>query len=537
MKKIVFIVNVILFALVCVFYIVVIEQNDSIRYNIGTPKSIEKIENNLSLTDGNILQALMFNGEALPYDEESSTFYLPLSMKSENWEYGELTSGGEGVSILFTEDFRKVKKLDAIANNESFSFLAFTKQEYRYYNIVFTGLSIMNITINEGSLLDSASIDMSFYSSDTKSDWVKHSAANLRVRGNTSRNYPKKSYKLELTKYDNSGEVVNNNLSFLDMRKDNDWILYAMYNDDTKIRDKLSIDIWNQFGAGDNPYGSDYGTKLEYVELVVNGDYYGIYGLMEPVDAKQLDITKSNDENSQEYIYKRTIPNVLSLDDFAEDSDILTRCGFELKGISKYGSISLKTWEPLMNFIRVNSLEDSEYVEEIENTIDINSVTNTWLFLQIVSGMDNRAKNIYYVAKMTSSGIRLFFVPWDLDLTWGNVSKDENYPPLFTAFEPEIMTEVANWETGQRVIDLNVGNSVSIVKEKWNLLRSTILTDEVLTKHIEELENKVVNSGAMARETNRWPEGAHTTDYTAIKQYAVDKMGYLDSYFATLLEE
>lgn len=537
MKKIVFIVNVILFALVCVFYIVGIERNDSIRCDIGTPKSIAKIEENTSLTTDDILQNLYFNGEALPYDAKSSTFYLPLSMKNETWEYGELTCNVKEVSILFTTNFKEVSKLDAIANNEGFSLLAFTKQEHRYYHIVFTGLPIMNITINDGSLEESASIDMSLYSADTKSEWVQNSMANIRVRGNTSRNYPKKGYKLELTKYSNSGSVVNNKLSLLNMREDNDWILYAMYNDNTKIRDKLSIDIWNQFGAKDNPYSSDFGTKLEYVELVVNGEYYGIYGLMEPVDAKKLDISKSNETESQEYIYKRTDPVVLSLDYFAEDSDVLSRCGFELKGVSKYTDISLKTWKPLSDYIRVQNLEDKEYVNEIENTIDINSVTNAWLFLQIVSGLDNRAKNMYYVAKMTNSGIRLFFVPWDLDLTWGNVSKGEEFLPLFTAYEPETMTEVANWETGQRVIDLNASNSVSIVKDKWNLLRSSILTTDALTKQIENLEHIVVNSGAMDRETKRWPEGAHTTDYTDIKQYAVDKMEFLDSYFETLTEE
>lgn len=537
MKKIVFIVNVILFALVCVFFIVGIEGKDSIRYKIGTPKSIAKIEKNTRLTTNDILQNLYFNGEALPYDKESSTFYLPLSMKQEVWEYGELTSNLDEVSILFTTDFKEVSKLDAIANNESFSFLVFTKQEHRYYHIVFTGLPIMDIKVNDGDFLESASVDMSLYSADSKSEWVQHSMANIRVRGNTSRNYPKKGYKLELTKYNNSGNIVNNNLSLLNMRKDNDWILYAMYNDNTKIRDKLSIDIWNQFGAKDNPYSSEFGTKLEYVELVVNDNYYGIYGLMEPVDAKKLDITKSNEADNQEYIYKRTDPVVLSLDYFLEESDVLSRCGFELKGVSKYGDISLKTWKPLSDFIRVHNLEDEEYVKEIENTIDINSVTNAWLFFQIISGLDNQAKNVYYVAKMTDEGIRLFFVPWDMDLTWGNVSKDQNHPPLFTAYEPEVMTEIARWETGQKVIDLNAGNSISMVKEKWNLLRGSILTNDALTKHIENLEDRVVNSGAMARETKRWPEGAHTTDYTDIKQYAIDKMEFLDSYFTTLTEE
>ncbi|OYO59686.1 hypothetical protein CG709_18035, partial [Lachnotalea glycerini] len=289
-------------------------------------------------------------------DTESSTFYLPLSMDDESWEFGEFTSGDESVTILFTEDFKTVDKLNAIANNQSFTFIAFTNEEYRYYNLIFTGLPIMNITINEGNLDDSAQIDMSLYSAKTKSNWVKTSMANIRVRGNTSREFPKKAYKLELTKFDNTGNTVSNKMSLLNMRKDNDWILYAMYNDESKIRDKLSIDIWSQFGANDNSFSCDYGTKLEYVELVVNGEYYGIYGLMEPVDAKKLGVKTASDASGQEYIYKRKNPYVLSLDEFIEDSDIITRCGFELKGLSNYGQISLQSWQPLINHILSLSL-------------------------------------------------------------------------------------------------------------------------------------------------------------------------------------
>jgi hypothetical protein len=349
--------------------------------------------------------------------------------------------------------------------------------------------------------------------------------------------YPKQAYKIELTKFDKSGNTVNNDMSLLNMRKDNDWILYAMYSDETKVRDKLSIDIWNEFGAKDNPFSCNFGTKLEYVELVIDGEYHGIYGLMEPVDAKKLDITKSNDPSGQEYIYKKTDPRIpLTLDEFKEDSDVTTRDGFELKGTSKYGQISLQTWEPLMKYIAVQNIEDNkEYSKKIQETIDINSASNLWLFFQITSSTDSRGKNVYYVPKMTNNGKRLFFVPWDLDLTWGNVSKDT--ARLYIAYENEMIQELVNWEPGQRIIDNNVDNCVPLVKEKWNTLRGTILTNEALTSRIEDLENTVINSGAMAREEARWPDGGHTYDFSTIKKYATDKMDYLDTFFANLGEE
>ena len=76
---------------------------------------------------------------------------------------------------------------------------------------------------------------------------VKESSYNAHLRGNTSRMYPKNGYKLNLVKNTASGTVVNNKQAVFGMREDDDWILYAMYNDESKIRDRLCIDIWNEF--------------------------------------------------------------------------------------------------------------------------------------------------------------------------------------------------------------------------------------------------------------------------------------------------
>lgn len=534
MKKVFLIINIIILIAVSSYLILRIDNNEYIKCQIGSENAINKIKNNLEETDENILTSLLFNGEALPFDSTQNTFYLPLSMEDKSWEYGELVSGDEKVGILFIDSIRNINKAEVIREGKSFSFLAYTGNKYKIYSIIFTGLPIMNISVQDGDMNESANINMTLYESESKSDWVKSSLASIRVRGNTSTMYPKLGYKMELAKYNKNGELVNNNLALLDMREDNDWILYAMYNDDTKVRDKLSIDIWNEFGAKNNPFNLEFGTKLEYVELIVNGQYHGIYGLMEPVDAKKLDISKKRNENVEEYIYKRTTPTILSLDDFTEGADNYVKCGFELKGLSRYKEVSLSSWNPLGRFIDLHvNADDVRYEEELPNIIDIESITDTWLFLQIISGLDNRAKNMYYVSKYIDGKNKLYFVPWDMDLTWGYVSKGDR-PPLYTAFEEEMLTEYVSFETADRVMQLDVDNSIEIAKNKWKILRSTILTDELLTKRIEALEKTVVESGAMQREANRWPEGGHTTDYSEIKKYAVDKMNYLDEYMSSI---
>lgn len=536
MKKIVLsAAAVLLIALVSLNAFISKNQKDNGIDNMIVSEAEEKFDANTRVEKEDLLTSLNFKGEELPYDDDSKTFYLPLSMSNEEWEEGELTAENEGMSIDFLDDFSKVDKLDAMASNTSFQFVAYTDEEYCYYNLVISGLPIMNIEITDEYIENASIVNMSLYESETKIDWVTNSSATVAVRGGTSKNYPKLSFKMELFKYDNLGNVINNKVELLNMRKDNDWILYAMYNDDTKIRDKLSIDIWNDFGAQDNIFGAEFGTKLEYVELIINNDFYGIYGLMEPIDTKKVKIEDTTDKNYQEYLYKRSINQGLTLDDFMEDSDTILRCGFELKGLSKYGDISLESWNPLINFIQVqNEEDDTIYSEKISDVIDVDSALNTWLFLQMVSGHDNKKKNMYYVSKMTNEGSKLYFIPWDLDLTWGNVYMEGS--DLFSTFDSSIVTKEVNWETGQRLIDTNTDNSVEIVNQKWESLRNTIITNDELMNRMDELENVVINSGAMERESIRWPDGGHTTDFSNLEQYAMDRMEYLDTNFDDLLQ-
>ena len=50
---------------------------------------------------------LSFSGEKLPYDKNTSTFYLPLNMETESWETGELASAAPDASIRNTPTNRR----------------------------------------------------------------------------------------------------------------------------------------------------------------------------------------------------------------------------------------------------------------------------------------------------------------------------------------------------------------------------------------------------------------------------------------------
>ena len=91
----------------------------------------------------------------------------------------------------------------------------------------------------------------------------------IEYRGSSSQSFPKKPYALETQKANGD----NNNVSLLGMPSENDWILYAPYTDKSLMRNVLTFDIGRNMGW--------YASRTQYCELVIDGDYKGIYVFME----------------------------------------------------------------------------------------------------------------------------------------------------------------------------------------------------------------------------------------------------------------
>ena len=93
----------------------------------------------------------------------------------------------------------------------------------------------------------------------------------IEIRGSTSQQYPKKGYGFETQ--DSAG--MNLQVSLLGMPPENDWILYGPYPDKTLIRNVLTFDLARQMGH--------YAPATRYCELIINGDYRGVYIVMERI--------------------------------------------------------------------------------------------------------------------------------------------------------------------------------------------------------------------------------------------------------------
>ena len=112
----------------------------------------------------------------------------------------------------------------------------------------------------------------------------------IELRGSSSQMPDKKPYGFETLMDD---DITNNNVSLLGMPKENDWILNSLAFDQTGMRDFLSYELSEKLGQ--------YAPRRVYCEVVINGQYNGLYVFMEKIKA---DDGRVNIEKDGGYITK-----------------------------------------------------------------------------------------------------------------------------------------------------------------------------------------------------------------------------------------
>jgi CotH kinase protein/Lamin Tail Domain len=108
----------------------------------------------------------------------------------------------------------------------------------------------------------------------------------IEVRGSSSQSLPKKPYSLTTLVAGSTTTATTANVSILGMPSESDWVLNSLAFDQSLIRDYLAYNLSRQMG--------NYAVKTEYCEVVVNGEYKGLYMLTEKIkaDSNRVDITK-----------------------------------------------------------------------------------------------------------------------------------------------------------------------------------------------------------------------------------------------------
>ena len=263
----------------------------------------------------------------------------------------------------------------------------------------------------------------------------------IKVRGNTTRYYPKKPWKLKLDK----------KTDMFGFGKSKHWVLLANYNDMSQMRGRLAADFANDIGS--------LGMDSTWVECVLNGELQGLYQFMEHIriDPNRVDVYDWEDNAKK---YNSTEEDFSGLDamiEAGENVDISGGYLFEFsqeyddvsKFTTKSGKLEMLTmfsrpeyactstnmmnwckaymqdfWDAVTSADRRNS--KGRYYTEYA---DMDSMVAYTLVCELFANNDATKKSRYaYIDR----GGKLFFGPvWDFD--WGCASIRVGNDPKYWA--------------------------------------------------------------------------------------------------------
>lgn len=478
-----------------------------------------------------LLEGLCFDEQSLFLDVTDNTFYYSLvegSTSAYN-PWVEKIGGNDAVALAFVDV--EITQ-ETIKDNVTFKIIAYDDTFYNEYYLKCTTLPIMNISCETD--IDIQNVPMSVTLFDNRqgaTQKVTTSKGTIHIRGGSTQIYPKKAYKLSLTQDSLGDNTRNNKVSLLGMRQDDDWILYPAYNDQEKIRNVFSSNLWKYTCAKDNSLGIDNGMEYKYIELFINGEYWGLYALGYPIDELQLEV----DGKQQEHLYKkRTWESEVFIT--SEADTVVT--GYVTTESEKDDWAPLKQYYTLLYTNWRNS-------ESMYCGIDINNAIDMYLFVNLIQGLDHvgalgvtSIKNMYLSIKYIDNREVMLYTPWDMDITWGN---------KWTGDMETNLTEPYGIETDVNTV-MEHGNLYALIqnkdKEIWNRilskywqLRGGLWSEEYINTMLAEYEADIYYSGAYLREMERWPDGSYSNEEQGLeifRAYVMDRLQKTDEYYRKL---
>ena len=353
--------------------------------------------------------------------------------------------------------------------------------------------------------------------------------AQVKVRGNWTTDYPKKSLRIKFDKKQNIAGLHNG-------EKYKNWVLLAAFKDASLLRDAVGFLMYRKMFPG-------YVSDCQLVELEVNGTYFGVYLLAEQQEAKRLGLTEPEKDSKNtnigyliefdSYSYAEKPMEQFNINYLGPVKDYYgnkveeIQSGYTIKSdvydwaqnnfIAEYMNNLWKIcYEAVYNrqyyqfdsnynlqkFTPAGKTDDEKCRNCISKVINVESLADTYIFNELICDPDLYLTSFFMNIDFGEGKDRMLYfnAPWDFDSAMGN--------KRFCAFDSSFdqFTGINDMFAGACQTDVNCdhpkihGNPwmVIFIKEAWfqNIVKDRwagipakkILTE--LQKYIDDNSSK-----------------------------------------------
>ena len=337
-----------------------------------------------------------------------------------------------------------------------------------------------------------------------------------RERGNASRDFPKKPWRIKFDKKQNVLDAP---------AKAKKWTLINNYGDKTLMRNLLAFELSHRMGMSYTPFGTA-------VDVLMNGEYKGCYQLCDQID-----------------INKNRVP-ITEMTPEDNDGDALT--GGYLIEVDAYANKETSWFNSNKgNPVTIKSPDDNEitsqqsqYIKNYFNTmeqqwstyLDLNSFLRHFLVGEL-SGNTDTYWSVYMYKERNDS--KLYTGPvWDFDLAFNN---DKRIYPVNQKTD-YIYRSGGSCAGKMKTFVDNIVVSNNAAKQQllqiWDEVRQAGLTETNVVSFIDDWEQQLQQSQRL--NFLRWPIlsqrvhqnpqalGSYAKEVDVVRQYMKERIAWMD---------
>ena len=380
--------------------------------------------------------------------------------------------------------------------------------------------------------------------------------ARMNYRGSSSLNFKKKSYAFcpgqDSCVFDKGAHdyVKTKKAKMFEVlgdasykANDKDWVLYAATPDPSMMRNRLVFDLYQKMRP------NDWGVHTKYVELIVDGEYQGVYVFMDKITAND---DRVNIKNSDGFIVKfdktDCADRVGGYNGKVGDEKTFKTTRTGRQGISTYGTTVDQlfeieypekediednggNWEAFYKAVQKRwedfetALANGEF-STVRTLIDYDSWADWFILTEFIKNQDGFRASCIFVY----DGDKIKALPlWDQELSFDNrtrIGKGSNDDEGLMINNSSVYSDcfpAPFWFTGKNATFGSCGGNngssgtgtaytnyllkdpcfVSLLKSKWATYQTGVLSASEISKMVTTYTNEVKD--AQPREAKRWP--------------------------------
>ena len=358
-----------------------------------------------------------------------------------------------------------------------------------------------------------------------------HAYTYIKLQGNSTLDLPKKNYTVNL--YSDENRTVKLNKEFKNWGLHNNFVLKADYNDILHARNVVGAKLWSKVVQSRN----DYDTLPEElknspnngaidgfpVRVYVNGVYNGLYNWIIPKCDWMVGMNSANANH------------VLLSAEFNDNGDVAYRfnpCNFNTPwdGSEDYFSVEVgrNSTELVSSLNAIFSSIDNNDPTSLEQSLDIKSAIDYFIFQEIILGTDGLAKNMLLATyDMTKWYLSAYDMDSTFDLDWnGQILEYYN-------------SDMPNSPYNNKFSDLLQyiwRNYHDAYVERYTELRKSVLSYSSIIEEFEKYIG-VYSEDVYIQDTAIYPDIPSVVDntLTSLRRFVRQRLEYLDGKYGVVI--